>query len=232
MGLPVGPSMAIGIYKPGQGYWVRVLTAVGAGVLLLACAAWVWSQGALIKIPAGAWRYTLGPTQGATAAGATLDALAIDPVTAQRASFGQAVVRSLDRAEAGGTLIVEPPVLRDGTSPASVVAFRGDGGFEASIASVSAVPMFEQLYLQAGMVAVVLLVGMWLIYRLTARSPRAVEFLIATDGEMKKVNWSTRREVIGSTWVVIVACVLIAGFLYVVDQAFAAFFDAVGVLER
>lgn len=224
--------MAIGIYKPGQGYWVRVLTAVGAGVLLLSCAAWVWSQGALIKIPAGAWRYTLGPTQGATAAGARLEALVVDPVTAQRASFGEAVVRSVDRVEAGGTLIVEPPVLRDATSPAAIVSFRGDGGFEASIASVSAVPMFEQLYLQAGMVAVVLLVGMWLIYRLTARSPRAVEFLIATDGEMKKVNWSTRREVIGSTWVVIVACVLIAGFLYVVDQAFAAIFDAVGVLER
>lgn len=34
--------MALGIYKPGQGYWVRVLSAVGLGALILATAAWAW----------------------------------------------------------------------------------------------------------------------------------------------------------------------------------------------
>ena len=32
------------IYKPGQGYWTRVMTAVGAGVLVLAGAAWLWAE--------------------------------------------------------------------------------------------------------------------------------------------------------------------------------------------
>ncbi|MBL8964243.1 MAG: preprotein translocase subunit SecE [Phycisphaerae bacterium] len=56
--------------------------------------------------------------------------------------------------------------------------------------------------------------------------------MIATDGEMKKVNWSTRREVLGSTWVVIGACFLIATFLFIVDIAFSSFFEFVGLLKR
>ena len=48
---------------------------------------------------------------------------------------------------------------------------------------------------------------------------------------MKKVNWSTRKEVIGSTWVVVVACFLIAAFLFSIDFVFAMFFRAIKVLE-
>src|SRR3712207_7866772 len=40
--------------------------------------------------------------------------------------------------------------------------------------------------------------------------PANVDFLIATDSEMKKVNWTSRRELIGSTKVVIVFMFLIA----------------------
>ena len=36
-------AMALPIYKPGQGYWTRVLSAIGAGTLVLAGAAWLWS---------------------------------------------------------------------------------------------------------------------------------------------------------------------------------------------
>ena len=42
-----------------------------------------------------------------------------------------------------------------------------------------------------------------------ARKPsQTVDFMIATEGEMKKVNWSTRREILGSTWVVIAVTML------------------------
>ena len=40
--------------------------------------------------------------------------------------------------------------------------------------------------------------------------PTNVDFLIATDSEMKKVNWTSRKELIGSTKVVIVFMFLIA----------------------
>jgi hypothetical protein len=35
--------MNLGIYKASQGYWVRAMTAVMAGALFLAGAAWAWS---------------------------------------------------------------------------------------------------------------------------------------------------------------------------------------------
>ena len=74
--------------------------------------------------------------------------------------------------------------------------------------------------------------GAILTYWLVGVSPRTVEFLIATDGEMKKVNWSSRRDVMGSTWVVILWSVLIAGGLFTVDLAFAKLFQLIGVLQQ
>ena len=50
--------------------------------------------------------------------------------------------------------------------------------------------------------------------------PANVDFLIATDSEMKKVNWTTRKELIGSTKVVIFFMILIAGLLFALDVLF------------
>lgn len=61
--------------------------------------------------------------------------------------------------------------------------------------------------------------------------PGAGDFMIATEGEMKKVSWSTRREVIGSTKVVIVVTVLLATLIFVVDIAFQWFFWSINVLK-
>ncbi|MFM7259724.1 MAG: preprotein translocase subunit SecE [bacterium] len=61
--------------------------------------------------------------------------------------------------------------------------------------------------------------------------PKSVDFLIATEGEMKKVNWSTRREVIGSTTAVIVTAVVLTVFCYGIDIAFVALFQAMRVLD-
>jgi preprotein translocase SecE subunit len=58
------------------------------------------------------------------------------------------------------------------------------------------------------------------------------DFLIATEGEMKKVNWSSRREVIGSTKVVILFTLLLALMIFVVDVGFQQVFEALGVLRR
>ena len=48
--------------------------------------------------------------------------------------------------------------------------------------------------------------------------PNVVDFFIATEGEMKKVSWSSRAELFGSTMVVIVVVVLLAAFIYVADN--------------
>jgi len=70
-----------------------------------------------------------------------------------------------------------------------------------------------------------------LLWWFVGRNVRSVDFLIATEGEMKKVNWSTRREVISSTGVVIFTMLVIATFCFVCDQVFAWGFLQVGVLD-
>ena len=49
-----------------------------------------------------------------------------------------------------------------------------------------------------------------------AAADGAGTILIATDGEMKKVNWSTRKEIVGSTWVVVAATFLLTAVLIAV----------------
>ena len=61
--------------------------------------------------------------------------------------------------------------------------------------------------------------------------PTTVDFLIATDSEMKKVNWTTRKELIGSTRIVILFMIIITLFLFACDLLFGAFFHLVGVLK-
>ena len=59
----------------------------------------------------------------------------------------------------------------------------------------------------------------------------SVDFLIATDSEMKKVNWTSRKELIGSTKVVVIFMFLIAFLLFGIDIFFSYFFYFVGVLK-
>ena len=61
--------------------------------------------------------------------------------------------------------------------------------------------------------------------------PTTVDFLVATDSEMKKVNWTTRKELIASTKIVIIFMFIIAIFLFGSDLLFGALFHSIGVLK-
>lgn len=50
------------------------------------------------------------------------------------------------------------------------------------------------------------------------------DFMIAAEGEMKKVNWSSRKEIIVSTFIVIVVVVVMALLLWWTDLLFQLFF--------
>jgi preprotein translocase SecE subunit len=73
--------------------------------------------------------------------------------------------------------------------------------------------------------------GLMLIAWRMMNKPRNVDFLIATDSEMKKVNWTTRKELIGSTKVVIFFMILISAILFVLDVLFGYLFHIIKVLE-
>lgn len=134
--------MAMAIYKRGQGYTTRVVTAIGVGLLILLGAYWLWEE------------------------------------------------------FAGTTWFGLPSIY---ISAAMAVLFGG------AFAGIS--------------------------YWLIGIRQGTVDFLIATDGEMKKVNWSTRREVVGSTMVVLGASFLIATLCFLFDIVFSFIFASMGVLD-
>jgi preprotein translocase SecE subunit len=231
--------MAFGLYKPGQGYWVRVLSATMAGVVILAAAAWLWNE--LEKagqyIPHPTWTLTLAPgASGTVAPGQTIELFGERGDKGQPEDLGNATVVAYDQSGTG-RITINHAELRAGRDPASARAVGptpGAGGATISgTLSGNAQPntLFDPLYLQAAGVAVLVVLGAWCTFWLVGVRPSTVEFLIATDGEMKKVNWSTRRDIVGSTWVVILWSVLLAGGLWVVDFLFQAFFKMIGVLQ-
>lgn len=134
--------MAISIYKPGQGYYTRMLTAVGVGVIVMSGVGWLWEK----------------------------------------------------------------------------------------LTTIDAIPTKQLLYYQAGMaVGVIAFFGILVYFILN--KPRIADFMIATEAEMKKVNWPNKKEIIGSTWVVICGTAFIAVLLYVINIGFTALFVKIKLLE-
>ena len=134
--------MAAGIYKKGQGYWTRLMTAIALGMIVLLGVVWLWDLLATVRV-----------------------------------DFAQTV------------------------------------------------------YVQATVTIVVITGFGWLAYYLIGIKPKVVDFMIATEGEMKKVNWSSRREILGSTWVVIGLTIFIALFCFSFDFIFQQIMKGIDVLE-
>ncbi len=86
------------------------------------------------------------------------------------------------------------------------------------------VPPLAQYGIPALALALLAAAMFWIVNR-----PKSADFLIATEGEMKKVSWSSKKEIVGSTKVVVVAMFILAGVLYAVDIAFAVLFASMGV---
>lgn len=70
---------------------------------------------------------------------------------------------------------------------------------------------------QFGVPAVLVAALGWLLFRIM-NYPPFVDFLIATEAEMNKVSWTTKAELKRATIVVIATVLLMAIYLYVVDQ--------------
>ena len=89
----------------------------------------------------------------------------------------------------------------------------------------------SNFFIRAGIPVVVLVAAAWFIFWLVGRSATTVDFMIATEGEMKKVNWSTRKEVWGATKVVIITVLSLAIMLFVEDMFFIFYCAGIGVLK-
>jgi preprotein translocase SecE subunit len=67
------------------------------------------------------------------------------------------------------------------------------------------------------MVPVAMFIGLSVLIMWLMNKPAIADFMIAAEGEMKKVNWSTRQEVTVSTIVVISVVIALATLLGVAD---------------
>ena len=90
---------------------------------------------------------------------------------------------------------------------------------------------YPPVYTQATVFSAIVLVFGAIGYNLIGRKPRVVEFMIATESEMKKVNWSSKKEIYGSTWVVIGLTIFLALFCFGFDRFYQLIFTWLKVLE-
>jgi preprotein translocase SecE subunit len=198
--------MKLEFYKKGQGYYTRLGTAIGAGVM-----------GAL-----GCWSLynrldgftTVPELQGLMQGCVTVALLVIANLvffkrvreTGQRVAF----------------LVVGVLVL-------GIASW-----FELhhSAVLVSGIKTVEPLktWMRAIIPAVIFLLIAWGTFRIL-NTPRYADFMIDTEGEMKKVSWSTKKEIMTSTKVVISTVIIMAVLLVVVDIIFAEILTKVGVLK-
>ena len=56
---------------------------------------------------------------------------------------------------------------------------------------------------------------------------RLKKFFMEVEVEMKKVSWTTRKELIASTSVVVIATLLIAIFIFLVDTPLSRFIEVI-----
>lgn len=226
--------MALGIYKPKEGYWVRVMTACLVAALALACAGWLWGQGALLadKAERSGYNMQVVVTAGKPAPGAAVEIFGQpDRPDAPPPKIGTSTVQEYREIE--HVLRVAPPVMVEKHEIGEATMTKTtDGAFVANVVprSVVGIASIDPLYVQGGLAGLAIIIGTIIAYWLAGTRPATVDFLIATDSEMKRVNWSTAKEIRGSTMVVIGACFFMAGALFVFDFVFKALFEAIGVL--
>ena len=77
---------------------------------------------------------------------------------------------------------------------------------------------------------IVMLACLYALLRVV-NSKRPADFMISTEGEMKKVSWSSKKEIIGSTKVVIVTLMLMGLILFFVDWFFMTFMKFIKVQQ-
>ena len=79
--------------------------------------------------------------------------------------------------------------------------------------------LWVETMVPAGLFVVLALLISWLMNK-----PSVADFMVAAEGEMKKVSWSSRQEIAVSTFIVIVVVVLMAVLLGAADITFNTFF--------
>jgi preprotein translocase SecE subunit len=151
-----------------------------------------------------------------------------------------------DKAPPGYPGAVRAPIVSASTGGGYFRIYKKGQGYWTRMGTVAGVVLIgvltawflwdEKVNLRLGENGGYILVGVFcLVYAglgfHNLNKPRNVDFLIATDSEMKKVNWTTKNQLVGSTKVVIGFVILMAVLLFVYDLFFQWLFWLLGVLK-
>ena len=79
--------------------------------------------------------------------------------------------------------------------------------------------LWTETMVPAGLFVILALLIFWLVNK-----PSLADFLIAAEGEMKKVSWSSRQEIAVSTFIVIMVVIAMAVLLGTTDIGFRTLF--------
>ena len=79
--------------------------------------------------------------------------------------------------------------------------------------------LWVETMVPAGLFVAFAIVIFWL-----TNKPSVADFMIAAEGEMKKVSWSSKQEIAVSTFIVIVVVIIMAALLGTTDLGFKMFF--------
>ena len=88
----------------------------------------------------------------------------------------------------------------------------------------------NRLMVQYAIPGGLLLLGGWIAYRLV-NFPQFADFLISVEGELNKVSWPGRAEVVRSAIVVIFVIFFLAALLFGFDVLWQTIFQAIGVIR-
>ncbi|MBS0189047.1 MAG: preprotein translocase subunit SecE [Planctomycetes bacterium] len=211
------------------------MTAALSGLLIAAGAGWLWQQLGIVSLPTPTWRMTVRDGGAAFQPNQQVELLAKGAQEGEFVKIGAATARSWEELTRNQHQLVVGDVTMEGThSPSDTQGVRPADKADAMgllEGKPGGIPIFQRVYLQAAGAGLMLMAGAFMIYWYVGLKPRTVDFLIATDAEMKKVNWSTRREITIQTQVVIVAFFLIAALIFVIDFIFQGFFKLIHVIR-
>ncbi len=203
-----------------------MLTAAFAGVFVLGCAAWLAKTVQGFDLPKTGWRLNLAQASETPPASGTIVKL-VDTSVDPEVEIGSAPVQ--DYTPSTRTLVVGRPTLTSAKAMTSTQRVAAPN-FSAKVEKVVGINAIEPAYLTLGCAVGVILAGALVLFHVVGRRQGSVDFLVAVDDEMKKVNWSTRRIVQNSTVVVIAASFLIAAALFIIDFVLQTAFQFIGVM--
>jgi preprotein translocase subunit SecE len=105
---------------------------------------------------------------------------------------------------------------------AAIGCWRVYQKLSASMDVTTPIGLWLTVTVPLGIFVLIVFLLYWLLNK-----PMAADFLIAAEGELKKVSFSTKHEIMVSTFVVIVVVILTALMLGVADFCFNLFFTNV-----